>query len=74
MAANDRITIELKGHGQYQTDAERLDVLISQYLPASVAELRASIQERSPEIDYSDLTTVTECLMVLAEYHGYATN
>ncbi|AVO22564.1 hypothetical protein PBI_PAEDORE_81 [Streptomyces phage Paedore] len=74
MAATDRITMNIKGHGQYQTDAEHFDMLMARHLPASVEELRAQIQERTTEIDYSDLATVTECLMVLAEYSGYATN
>lgn len=43
---------------------------MSRHLPASVEELRAKLQERveGTDIDYSDLQTVTECLMVLAEY------
>ncbi|MEU9605441.1 hypothetical protein [Streptomyces sp. NPDC048057] len=66
-------------HGQFQTSAEGFDRLIAQYLPASVESLRAQLQKFSDEehgagIDYSDLTTVTECLLVLAELRGFATN
>ncbi len=76
MAFTDYITVNITGHGTYQTRAGALDLLIGRYLPASVAELRAKIEEKSDgmDIDYSDLSTVTECLMVLAEYDGYATN
>ncbi|MFD7257188.1 hypothetical protein [Streptomyces sp. NPDC059874] len=74
MAESDRITIEQTAHGQFQTTAHHFDGLMARYLPASVADLRAVIAEMSPEIDWSDVSTVTECLMILAELHGYATN
>ena len=75
MADTDNITISIRGHGEYQTTADGLDMLMYRYLPASVSELRAKIEQRSGgEIDYSDLHTVTECLMVLAELDGCATN
>ncbi len=76
MAFTDYITINIEGHGTYQTRAGALDLLMQRYLPASIAELRAKIEEKSDGngIDYSDLSTVTECLMILGEYDGYATN
>ncbi|MET9861982.1 hypothetical protein ABZY93_22205 [Streptomyces smyrnaeus] len=103
MASWDRITIEIKGHGQYQTTAHDLDQVIAHYLPASVKELRAKIRERTGEgceghydddttllsgggigeathcgesctDSTRDLQTATECLMILAELDGYATN
>jgi hypothetical protein len=73
------ITMRVTTHGWFQTSAESFDRLMAEYLPASPAELRDKLQRYADEnfgagIDYSDLTTVTECLMVLAELRGYATN
>ncbi|MFJ3775243.1 hypothetical protein ACIPX0_26465 [Streptomyces sp. NPDC090075] len=65
-------------HGWFQTSVERFDQLITEYLPATVEGLRAQLQQIAADdgsdIDYSDLTTVTECLLVLAELRGFATN
>lgn len=79
MKVDGHVKLYIQRHGSYQTSAERLDHLIATYLPASVEELRSKLQhfsdtEHGAGIDYSDLRTVTECLMVLAELHGYATN
>jgi hypothetical protein len=72
------IAMRITSHGWYQTTAERFDQLVAEYLPASVGDLRAQLQgisnDEGWDIDYSDLTTVTECLFVLAELRGYATN
>lgn len=43
-----------------------LDLMMSRYLPASRAELRR-IVEAVMRDDFSDLTTITELLIVLAE-------
>lgn len=103
MAATDKITVNIAGHGAYQTTVYALDALIGEYLPASVSELRRKIAEKAGEgceghydddatltsgagigeprycdgscdAWYADLTTVTECLMILAELRGHATN
>ncbi|WP_327292460.1 hypothetical protein [Streptomyces sp. NBC_01198] len=104
MAETDRITINIKTHGQYQTDAHHLDLLMAEYLPASVKDLRKLIAEEAgvggcqghcdedaalmsvgigeaiycdgtcANHPYHDLQTITECLMILAELRGYATN
>ncbi|WP_031513670.1 hypothetical protein [Streptomyces sp. NRRL F-5123] len=73
------VRLRVTTHGSFQTSPESFDRLMAEYLPASPAELRAKLQRFSDEqhgssIDYSDLTTVTECLMVLAELRGFATN
>jgi hypothetical protein len=72
----DKITLYIKGHGQYQVAAASLDELIETHLPASVDQLRREISEREgrPEHDFADLQTVTECLMILGELSGLATN
>jgi hypothetical protein len=74
--AESRITLRSSEHGQFQVSAESLDRLMDRYLPASPRQLRKLIEERADGsgIDYSDLTTITECLMVLGEYDGFATN
>lgn len=68
------ITMVVGKHGQFQTSAGSLDSLMERYLPASPTQLRAVIAQRSEIVDYDDLTTITECLMVLAELDGLATN
>lgn len=83
MARYDTIGMSIGSHGSFETSAASLDVLMTRYLPGLekwiaeigiVADLRSQIQARLPELDYSDLATVTECLMVLAELDGCATN
>lgn len=76
MALADNISIHIHGHGWYQTSAERMDLLIERCLPASVAGLRQQIIDRGdyPAGHYDDLHTITECLMILAELDGFATN
>ncbi|MEU5403732.1 hypothetical protein ABZ348_31085 [Streptomyces sp. NPDC005963] len=79
MQPHRHIRTYIPGRGQYQTSAERFDQLIAEYLPASPASLRAELQRLSDEehgghIDYSDLATVTECLLILGELRGFATN
>lgn len=61
-------------HGQYETTPEALDLMMSKFLPASVGQLRHELRQREPDIDWSDLMDITSCLVVLAEYEGYATN
>jgi hypothetical protein len=79
MQPKGHVRMYVTNHGQYQTSADRFDQLIAEYLPASVESLRAQLQKFSDEefgggIDYSDLTSVTECLMILGELRGFATN
>ncbi len=76
MAITDKITINITGHGQYQTDANHFDLMMAKYLHKSPCELRQQIEERSdyPPGHYADVHTVTELLMILAELDGYATN
>jgi len=72
MAMHDLITLE-GSHGQYQTRVGALDMMIRRYLPASVNDLQEELRARSGDDDYK-IHTVTEGLMILAEYDGYATN
>jgi hypothetical protein len=72
MAMHDLITLEGE-HGQYQTRVGALDLMIQRYLPASVNDLQEIIREESGDPTYK-IHTVTEGLMILAEYRGHATN
>lgn len=73
------VALYIPAHGSYETTPEALDELMAEHLPDSVAGLRRKIQKHSDEemgqdIDYSDLKSITECLFILAELHGHATN
>lgn len=71
MADFDTITLVGK-YGTFQTRPAVLDLMIERYLPASLRELRAVVEEKgglSVEVH-----TVADALMVLAELDGYATN
>lgn len=72
MAMHDVITLEGE-HGQYQTRVGALDLMIQKYLPATVGDLQEIIREESGDPHYT-IATVTEGLMILAEYRGLATN
>lgn len=61
-------------HGTYETTPEALDLMMSKFLPASPEQLRQILSERAPDIDYSDVRSVSALLVVLAEYEGHATN
>jgi hypothetical protein len=69
---HDLITLEGE-HGQYQTRVGALDLMIMRYLPASVNDLQEILRERSGDPHYT-ISTVTEGLLILAEYDGHATN
>jgi len=66
------VAIYVPAHGYYGSTAADVDALIARYLPASVDELRALLYERaeSYEIDYSDVRTKIELLLILGEYDG----
>ena len=73
------VSIYIAAHGAYETSAASFDALMTEYAGTPLPRLRADIQKLSDEqhgggIDYSDLRTVTECLFILAELSGMATN
>lgn len=76
MAHTDTITMIVGNHGEFQTDAAHFDLLMVEYVMGGQGfdSLMREIGELSPDVDYGDLTTISECLMVLAELRGYATN
>ncbi|MEU4534375.1 hypothetical protein AB0G15_05870 [Streptosporangium sp. NPDC023825] len=71
------ITVEIPKHGRYKVSALAIDIMMSKYCPASVNELIEIIsglwrdnlgaEFENPET----VTTVTECLFILAELNGY---
>jgi hypothetical protein len=70
------ITMEVGGHGQFQTTAGSLDRLMAEYAGYDVAALRTEIKDLVGDRYYevSDITTRFACLMILAELKGLATN
>jgi hypothetical protein len=64
--AMDKITLT-NAHGTFTTTGLGLDLVISEQLPASPNGLREVLAERCPEIDYSDIHSVTEALVMIAD-------
>jgi hypothetical protein len=77
-ARTGHIAMRVASHGFYQMSAESMDRLMEMMLPSRMTELRDHLQKMGDDmgmgIDYSDLSTVTECLMILGELNGMATN
>lgn len=77
--APGHVALYIAAHGQYQTDTASFDALLTEYGHLPVDKLRATVQKLGDEqhgggIDYSDLRSVTECLFIMAELSGMATN
>lgn len=73
--AEGRIGINIPGRGWYETHPGSLDKVIAAYLPATPQQLRENLRERGSAMDAdTELLTVTEYLMIIAEYEGLATN
>ncbi|MGW6597926.1 hypothetical protein [Streptomyces sp. NPDC055036] len=72
-AGADLITLNSSQHGQFQTQTVHLDEMIREYGQKTPEELSRILQDESGDPNYV-VTTITEGLMVLAEYRGYATN
>lgn len=73
------VALYIPAHGQYETDTASFDALLTEYGTWTLPRLREAVQklateEHGMDIDYSDLRTVTECLFVMAELSGMATN
>jgi hypothetical protein len=62
----DIITVT-NAHGTFTTTASGLDCVIGEKLPASASSLRAEMSERNPEIDYSDVHSVSALLIMFAD-------
>lgn len=76
MSLMDTISITIDGHGEFRVTPNQMDRSIARYLPDSPFGLRVKIdahdRNQFPSGHYSDLLTVTECLIVLAELDGPA--
>lgn len=67
------IEAEIEGHGRFGTSGLGFDLMIERYLPNSVVGLVALIHEKNGhEVDYSDVESVSELLLILAQIDGYA--
>lgn len=75
MIKKDLMTINLTGHGTFETTPDALERMIDRYWDYSSRNLRNEIQELSgdPGYEVSDLTRIA-CIMILAELNGFATN
>ena len=72
-------SLYIAAHGAYETSTASFDQLLADYGHLNVVKFKALVQKLSDEehgggIDYSDLTSVTECLFIMAELTGWATN
>lgn len=61
------IDLHIYPHGYYRCTAAELDAQMAKQLPASVNQLRDRLSEQVPDIDYSDVHTVTEFLVIFAD-------
>lgn len=73
------VSLYIAAHGAYETSVRDFDTLMTEYSATPLPKLKQQLQRYSDEqhgggIDYSDLTTVTECLFIWAELLGLATN
>jgi hypothetical protein len=69
------IRAEIAGHGQYETTFQAFEMVQASYDKVSLARLYEMLKEEhgDPEYDTSGLTR-TECIMILSELRGHATN
>jgi|ERR1017187_5358839 hypothetical protein len=68
----DRITLT-NDHGTFTTTGLGLDLVIAEQLPASPNGLREVLADRCPDIDYSDIHSATEALVMIADMDYPAT-
>lgn len=53
-------------HGTFTCEPYDMDRAIATLLPACVNDLRAELEDSNPGIDYSDIHSVTEALVMIA--------
>jgi hypothetical protein len=68
----ERITLT-NDHGTFTTTGIGLDLVISAHLPASPNGLREVLAERCPDLDYSDIHSAAEALVMIADMDYPAT-
>lgn len=68
MSYNTPISVNVSPHGTFTASAGLVDRAIAEYLPASPAQLRAIVAERTAE--EFETSTVTECLIILASFYA----
>jgi hypothetical protein len=69
----NKITLT-NAHGTFTTTGLGLDLVLSAHLPASPNQIRAELASRCPDIDYSDIHSVTEALVMIADMDYPATS
>jgi hypothetical protein len=70
--AMDKITLT-NDHGTFTTTGLGLDLVISAHLPASPNGLREVLADRCPDLDYSDIHSAAEALVMIADMDYPAT-
>jgi hypothetical protein len=72
---NGTLRAEIAGHGQYETTFQAFEAVQEMYAGDPLRNLYRYLKEDhgDPEYDTSGLTR-TECLMILQELRGHATN
>lgn len=67
MTSTPTITADVPGHGQHKVTSDALDASIAKYLPASPAQLREIVEERTG-LDYAQVREVSTFLVILADF------
>lgn len=65
---NPVITLDVRNHGQYRVSCWALDYAINHYLLTSMKALRTILNEREPDIDWSDVHSPSHALIILADW------
>lgn len=64
-----KVTLDIPRWGCITVTTSALDATMAKYLPASAAQLRAIVQERSDMPSwYDDMTDVSTFLLILADW------
>jgi len=67
MSTTPKISVEIPGHGTYSCPDYVMDLMIERHLPASPAQLRAIVEERSQE-SFSDVLGASTFLIILGDW------
>lgn len=70
-SSKDRITVYIKGYGEYGTTPRGLDRAIGEYLPASAQALREIVEYRAGH-EFTEVYDVSTFLVVLADFDDAA--
>lgn len=65
--SEDKVSVNILGHGLYEAPAFIVDAMIAKHLPSSSYKLRQLVEKRSG-LDWSDVQDMTTFLIVLADW------